>query len=500
MVLKQTAYLVLSKSGLQAIGWSILRWTQAFTVASIAGGLAGGLAFQSQALRHLLRPIISAIRSIPVIAAILIALIWVPLETVSILVGFLVAFPLMYQGVLDGLLAIDYRYIELGYAFDLPAYKMISRILFPGSLPVLISAIIGAVGMSWKATIAAEVLSQPLKAIGTELFTAKMFIDTSSIFAWTLIAVVTASILDSLLHWLQQRILRLYRPHPRLAKEIAQAAMHESAKFPPAAATQDQHPLPTLAGLACLNSEWPAPIGISFSSLSFSHASGNVFADLNLTIQPGTINVIFGPSGCGKTTLLRLAAGLLHPQSGRINFWASENNKTKTIEQHSLGASVVFQDSRLLPWMNIKRNINLPLKGKHRDKQELASEMLDLVHVPFPQHFPDQLSGGMQQRVNLARCFLNPAGLICLDEPFANQDRSIRADLMNGVIALQRLFKPTILWVTHDPGEAIKVADRIIMLDAQQDKKIAMDSELHGLLPEQRQEIFNKISSEYKVR
>lgn len=420
------------------VAGSILRWLQGFGIALFIGILTGSLGYRYAWFADAIRPLIITMRAIPVIAIILIALVWLPLSHVGILVGIMVAYPLIYQGVLDGLRTVDFHLIEMGRVFRVPIWKAIKLIYLPGSLPVVLTVLISAVGMSWKAVIAAEVLSQPARAIGTALQTAKLYIDTPRVFAWTIIAVLFAALADGML-MLTDRWLYMRR-----------SGNGATASTQPPDIDDEVH-MPQLRR--------DDPVGIETSDMSFRYPGTPVFSQLNCTITPGEITVVFGPSGCGKTTLLRLLAGLLKPDSGSISRSDTGVRRPRT--------SFVFQDARLLPWANVQHNLEAACEGMHLlQRSAHILSILQQVRVPLPHSYPEQLSGGMQQRINLARGFLHPAGLICLDEPFANQDKTTRGELMELALNLHATYHPTMIWVTHDPYEAISVADRIILLSS----------------------------------
>lgn len=418
------------------IAGSALRWLTAFSYAAVLGAASGSMAYRYSWFADGIRPLIIAVRAIPVIAIILIALVWLPLSQVGILVGLLVAYPLIHQGILDGLRSIDPQLLEVGRIFRLPVARAVRFIYLPGSLPVLLSTLMAAVGMSWKAVIAAEVLSQPAQAIGTALQTAKLYIDTPRVFAWTIIAIMCAALVDGVLLLFDRR---LYRHNTRISSTTRPSGS------------------PNPINTSRRSDAADTAVSIQINHLNFSYPETSVFADLSLTIHPGEITVLFGPSGCGKTTLLRLCAGILAPVEDSVIRSDRKSPKPCT--------SFVFQEPRLLPWTTIYHN--LELAGSRLQRQQRSQnihEILHQIHIPLPQAYPDQLSGGMQQRINLARGFLYHAGLICLDEPFANQDGATRAELLQLALNLHRRHRPTMIWVTHDPQEAITVADRIVLL------------------------------------
>jgi NitT/TauT family transport system ATP-binding protein len=192
----------------------------------------------------------------------------------------------------------------------------------------------------------------------------------------------------------------------------------------------------------------------------------HVLADISFSVRAGEFVSIVGPSGCGKTTLLLALAGLLPANGGVVDF-AGVAVRDRTPE----GMAIVFQDySRsLLPW---KTNLGNVLFGMHRFKQQSTAEkteqamaLLESVGLAgFERHYPWQLSGGMQQRVAIARGLASRSRLLLLDEPLASVDAQTRADLQDLLLGIARRYGQTCVLVTHDVEEAAYMGDRIVVL------------------------------------
>ena len=193
-------------------------------------------------------------------------------------------------------------------------------------------------------------------------------------------------------------------------------------------------------------------------------ARQTIIEDLSFSALPGEFLSVVGPSGCGKTTLLMCLAGLYGVDAGSVRF------EQQVVAAPPPGLSVVFQDySRsLLPW---KRNLENVLFGMKRttltetQKRARADELLNAVGLKgFEHHYPWQVSGGMQQRVAIARGLAAQSRLLLLDEPLAAVDAQTRAELQDLLLDLARRFNQTCLLITHDVDEAVYMADRIIVL------------------------------------
>lgn len=187
-----------------------------------------------------------------------------------------------------------------------------------------------------------------------------------------------------------------------------------------------------------------------------------VIKEINLEIKENEFVCVVGPSGCGKSTLLRMMAGLEASSSGRILYRGNLHNKP------IMEVGMVFQNYSLMPWLNVEDNIGLGLKFKtlaKKEKQEIVDEYLKIIGLEsFRKSFPYELSGGMQQRVAIARSLANDPDVVLMDEPFGALDAYTRIQLQKELLRIWENHKKTIVFVTHSVDEAIYLADRIIMM------------------------------------
>jgi len=192
---------------------------------------------------------------------------------------------------------------------------------------------------------------------------------------------------------------------------------------------------------------------------------------IDLEVREGEIFVIMGLSGSGKSTLVRCLSRLVEPTAGEIlfngeNLLAADEKRMIEIRRHQMG--MVFQHFALLPHLSVLDNVAFPLsiQGADRGKREArAREMIDLVGLTGREHFfPRQLSGGQQQRVGIARSLAVEPELWFLDEPFSALDPLIRREMQDEFVRLQSVLKKTIVFITHDFDEAIRLADRIAIM------------------------------------
>jgi NitT/TauT family transport system ATP-binding protein len=189
-----------------------------------------------------------------------------------------------------------------------------------------------------------------------------------------------------------------------------------------------------------------------------------VLEAVNLIAGGGEFVSIVGPSGCGKTTLLQILDGLLLPTRGHVLV------DGRPVDGPGRDRAVVFQDPALLPWRTVLRNVTYGLeclKVDAREARRAAEWWLDFVGLSgFGLHYPYELSGGMQQRVNLARALAVDPSILLMDEPFAALDAQTRESMQAELLAIWERSPKTVVFVTHDIGEAIFLADRVVVLSS----------------------------------
>jgi NitT/TauT family transport system ATP-binding protein len=185
---------------------------------------------------------------------------------------------------------------------------------------------------------------------------------------------------------------------------------------------------------------------------------------VNATVRKGELITLLGPSGCGKTTLLRLTAGLLEADEGRITIAGAQVTAPRK------DACMVFQSFGLLPWRTVLGNVEFPLEldGVGRtERRDRARHFIDLVGLgAFAEHFPHELSGGMQQRVGIARALMRNPILIFMDEPFGALDAQTREQLQEDFLEIWSRTGATVIFVTHSIDEALFLSDRIFVLNS----------------------------------
>ena len=194
----------------------------------------------------------------------------------------------------------------------------------------------------------------------------------------------------------------------------------------------------------------------SMNDISLHYGPLNVLDRFSLNCEKQQFVCLFGPSGVGKTSILNILACLVKPQSGHVIC-------------NSKRLAYVFQDPRLVPWLNVEQNLQLGLYASGqsaRQRRQTAARLLPVLGLGgFAKYYPGQLSGGMKQRVSLGRAFAIKPDLLLLDEPFAGLDAGIKHEMQDLLASLRQLHACTTVMVTHDEKEAIKLSDRVVVLN-----------------------------------
>ncbi len=209
-------------------------------------------------------------------------------------------------------------------------------------------------------------------------------------------------------------------------------------------------------------------MGLELIGLTKTFGEGNsdaplyVLDDIHCRVEEGTFVSIVGPSGCGKTTLLRVVAGLEVPSSGKVLL----DGRELSYQTDRIG--LVFQEYALFPWLTTIQNVQLGLEIMEVPKKERLAAAMDYIHrfglSGFEDRYPRELSGGMQQRVAIARTLITDPKVALMDEPFGSLDSQTRNDLQAFLLRLWETQKVTIIFVTHNVDEAVFLSDDILVL------------------------------------
>lgn len=208
--------------------------------------------------------------------------------------------------------------------------------------------------------------------------------------------------------------------------------------------------------------------------------SSPVICDLSLEIRDGEFFVILGPSGCGKTTLLKIIAGLEKQDSGSVLI---NDTLVDPLLPHERDIAFVFQQGALFPHLTVEENVSLSLKVRRVNKKQIRNEVIRVCdHLKISEllsRYPHQLSGGEAQRVAIARALVHDPKVFLFDEPLSSLDASLKLDLQNELINLHHKIGHTFIYVTHDQAEAMRLADRIAVMNRGKIEQIGTCNEIY---------------------
>lgn len=194
---------------------------------------------------------------------------------------------------------------------------------------------------------------------------------------------------------------------------------------------------------------------ISIKNINKRYNNKVIFQDFHIDFYKNKVNCIVGKSGCGKSTLLNIISGII------------ENDDEEFISIESYGLSYIFQEDRLIDWLTVEENISLVVNKIYdkKEREELCNKYLDLVGIKeYKKYYPQMLSGGLRQRVNIARSLIYPSKIIIMDEPFKSIDVINKEIIMNNLKEILKQENRTVLFVTHDIEEALILSDKIYVL------------------------------------
>lgn len=403
----------------QNIFATILRGVSGILVSLVIALLSAFLFARYKLLYELSRPLLTVMRSIPVISFILLALIFLNPESIPLMIAFLTMFPLLTENLTKGIINLRPGLSLMADQFKINRRNKLMQIIYPQLKPFLFSGLASAVGFGWRAIIMGEVLSQCTFGIGGEMKRAQNFIAVPELMAWTIVAVLVSFLFD---------------------KGISELA---SVKWKILFSKSN----------SIITTKPSSPIKIT--DMTFQYDKADILSHFSYTFEPGIIYGIKAPSGTGKTTLLNLINCSLKPVNGVIDIEKDQN------------LSNVFQEPELLSHLTALENVCLPLASVYSktNSKAQALEALKLVEMDtFAERYPEELSFGQQQRVALARALAFPSAIMLLDEPFKGLDKTLTLHIIEQILIRQAESGQTIIFTSHDPEELKLLASVTIRL------------------------------------
>lgn len=414
-LLATTGRLFLDASFYESVAATFARGLAGLSLSLVAAAATAWLLAKSAWLDGVFRPILTLLRSVPVISFILFALIFLQPESIPLLIAFLTMFPLLTENLTNGLKHLHPGLAVMARQFRLGRRNRLLQIIYPQLKPYLYSGLASAAGFGWRAVIMGEVLSQSAAGIGGEMKKAQNFMDVPQLLAWTIIAIGLSYLFDKGITGLSRRAAPLH---------FARSTRHP----------QPNPPAPIRA----------YEIGYLYGIRHFSH-----------TFPPQRIYGISAPSGRGKTTLLHLLDGTLTPTEGYLEIDRSE------------GIASVFQEPELLPWLTASENIALVLCGFCTKEEAEKRALYYLSVVEMEKHsdrLPGALSYGQQQRIAIARALAFPSRWLFMDEPFKGLDEELTGRIIRRLRLLSEKRGQTFIFTSHNRKELQALSDECICL------------------------------------
>jgi ABC-type nitrate/sulfonate/bicarbonate transport system permease component/ABC-type nitrate/sulfonate/bicarbonate transport system ATPase subunit len=414
-LLATLAEMFASKIFYVALCHTLYRGLIGFFIAFVLAISLSAIALNSHFIKAFIHPWIVISRSIPVISLVLIALLWLSPPGLPIFIAFFTMFPILYQNFLSGLKQTDRKLVEMAKVFKKNNLQRLIYLFIPSAHAYAFSGMATAMGFGWRSVIIGEVLAGPVYGIGTGMKRAQAFIDMKTLLAWTVIAVLISFIFDYVLKFIAKKPIRFK------LKKVSE---------------NKQSPM--------LNTDTKELV-VTLLNKKFN--TNQIIYNLSMHLNNQNINLLQTPSGSGKTTLMKLIAGILKADSGSI-----------TSDPAFPVISFSYQDIRLIPWFTVEQNMAFALPGFPNITQNESLKIDTLIHeMGLEAHrdkLPDELSGGEQQRVNLARALMLPCHILLLDEPLNGIESAFRKRLIKFTEDWTASYKPLILWATHMEVEA----------------------------------------------
>ena len=413
---------------------SLLHITGGFLAALLAAGLLAALSARFRAASELLAPLMLAIRTIPVVSFIILALFFVSSKYLAILISFLMGLPIIYQNLLEGIRQLresqeSRQLMEMSRLFRLRPYRRMRYIILGQLIPYLRAACSSAIGLCWKAGAAAEVIGMPDKSIGEKLQQAKIYLNTPDLLAWTLVLVLVSLSFEKI-------FLKLLSIAEKKTRVIPGKITDKNSK----------------------DRSEGRPVGIRIRNLSKSFGGKSVLENFSADLPAGSISALMAPSGSGKTTLLNLIAGLMPADDGSIVFDTEESGNAhpvsfsagKNDDCRTVSFSAVFQEDRLLNEMTAESNVRLV--NPSLSLSDTINAMAELGLRESTHQSVRELSGGMKRRVAILRAVLHDSDILLLDEPFQGLDEETRKTVIS--FLRKKAENRTVLLITHNKEDA----------------------------------------------
>ena len=387
-----------------SLGATLVRGLAGVLIAFILALPIGFLCGKNNFWFHYFNPLLSTLRSTPVVAFILLIILWLPTEAVAPVIALMTMFPVLCENIIKGVQSINTDYEKLAFVYQINFRTKVKHIYWPSLRPFIESGSVTAFGFGWKAIIMGEVLSKPFAGIGVEMRTAQMFINVPDLIAWTFVAIVVSFLLTETL----RKVLKSNQP-----SIITHGQAHVFCN------QNNSNPL-------------------IIKEITKQYDNKTLFEKMSHEISPGSICLVTGTSGKGKTTLLNILYGITKSEKG-------------SIEGADVKKAYLFQSPTLLPWLTAQENIFLTAP-KDTTSLQLTELCKALEIESLSDHYPNQLSGGQSQRVALARALASDPRLLLVDEPFTGLDKELAVKVAGLLVSWVKTHNATMIIAMHEPS------------------------------------------------
>lgn len=412
----------------KTVGITLIKFLAGFLLALFLGFLLGILSYRRPIMGELLAPLMLLAKAVPVASFVVILLIWWGAGRLSMAISFLVALPIIYVNVREGLGSTDKKLLEMAEVFRLPFWSRCFYLYRPALQPFLEGTLETALSMGIKAGVAAEIIGIPKFSIGGELYLSKIYLDTAGVFAWTFVVIVLSFLLEKAVLLLWKKFCAW---NPKTGTPVRRTPWHGG----------------TEKGFLVLQ------------NICKSYREKAVLQHVNMKLKMDGIYCLMAPSGTGKTTLLRILAGLIMADEGHI---LTDANRPEQEEEYNVSngynVAMVFQEDRLLDGLSALRNVEL-VCAEPEKAALILEELLPGENLNQP---VKNLSGGMRRRVCIARALAAKSDILLLDEPFNGLDEQNRNRAIE--VILRHRGSRLLLTATHEKEDAVKLGGDILSL------------------------------------
>lgn len=431
---------------------SLARVVSGFLISAATALLLAFLFYRRRRWEEGASIVLESLRVVPPLSLVPLLILWLGIgEAPKLAIVVLSSFFPVYLNALSSLRAVDARWREYARAFELTPGECLRHIHVPGALGGLLTGLRLGFGYAWRALIGSELIAAA-SGLGYLIEDASSMARTDVVF----VGVLTIALLGILCDVLFQKGAEYFEARMRRTKPLKRVS---------SSVTSSTHPNASDASYAAKAPEQDLP-AVRIEMLGKTFPGGTApFEALTDTFPAGRVTALLGRSGCGKTTLLKIVAGLSAPTSGSVRF---ERNAGSAAAALRPAIGIVFQSPMLLDWKTVVENVEMGiLHVPETERRERALSALDVVGLgERADAYPEELSGGMAQRVGFARALARNPEVLLMDEPFGALDALTRTALQRRCRTILAERPMTVLLITHDVREAVRLGDEIRILEA----------------------------------